>query len=256
MKALALDFDGVISDSAPEAFRVALRSFRAQFPDCAFDSASEDDAELYAGFLELMALGNRAEDYAVALFALERGAVIEDQGAYDAFYASHSRAVLRAFHKHFYRTRHAFQKADPEGWYALMRPYPGICEMLRRHRGALVLAVATSKDRRSVLQLFERYGIADLFSEELIHDKETGVSKRAHISAIAHTLGCEPAQVIFVDDKVRHLEDVAQLGARCLLAGWGYNGERERQRAQALGFATPTLDAFEALLFASTQDRG
>ena len=33
MKALALDFDGVIADSAPEAYVVAVRAFRAEFPE-------------------------------------------------------------------------------------------------------------------------------------------------------------------------------------------------------------------------------
>jgi hypothetical protein len=86
-RALALDFDGVISDSAPEAFVVALRTYVELHPESGLcerakrlsdGAAPPPDAvlgdELYAGFLELMPLGNRAEDYAVILSALDGGA--------------------------------------------------------------------------------------------------------------------------------------------------------------------------------------
>ena len=48
---------------------------------------------------------------------------------------------------------------------------------------------------------------------------------------------------------MNHLEDVAPLGVRCALAAWGYNSERERARARALGFAVCDLAGAEAALF-------
>ena len=58
VKALALDFDGVISDSAREAFVVALRTHRdlnpaSRLPELADDSPRPEDgaAHLYASFL-------------------------------------------------------------------------------------------------------------------------------------------------------------------------------------------------------------
>ena len=92
MRLLALDFDGVISDSAPEAFVVALRTYLEQVPGSRFAGgeslpasggapplAAVEGHPLYAGFLALMALGNRAEDYAVTLAALEQRAELSDQ---------------------------------------------------------------------------------------------------------------------------------------------------------------------------------
>ena len=78
---LALDFDGVISDSAPEAFVVALRTYEALRPDTLGDHARRLTGAvpaldvvrghpLLAPFLALMPLGNRAEDYGVSLAAL------------------------------------------------------------------------------------------------------------------------------------------------------------------------------------------
>ena len=98
LRLLALDFDGVISNSAPEAFVVALRTYVAMKAKTAFrdpsarvsgEAAPALDVvrghELYRPFLDLMPLGNRAEDYAVILAAVEAGRELSDQAAYDAF---------------------------------------------------------------------------------------------------------------------------------------------------------------------------
>jgi phosphoglycolate phosphatase-like HAD superfamily hydrolase len=250
MKVLALDFDGVIADSAPEAFAVALQTYADVFPDGGLGPQQEDpEASLFARFLELMPLGNRAEDYAVCLRAIDTGTRIADQAAYDAFRAALDRVELRAFHKRFYRVRAAWARRDPQGWRAGMRCYPGVADLLRRRAGDVRLAIATAKDRRSVRDLLEGYGIAELFPEGFVMDKETGVSKRAHVERLVEITGCGLEEVTFVDDKVNHLKDVAGLGSRCLLAAWGYNGAREQHIAREAGIGVCGLEDFEALLF-------
>ncbi|MBW2267164.1 MAG: HAD family hydrolase [Deltaproteobacteria bacterium] len=263
MRLLALDFDGVISDSAPEAFVVAMRTWCALHPASRLCQPAEpllDEARvpssadvagcsLYAPFLEMMPLGNRAEDYAVELHALEAGAVIPGQTAYDAFKADIDAGSLRAFHKRFYRVRAALSERDAAAWQRLMGAYPGVPELLRRRSGECVLAIATSKDRRSVRKLLAAYGIDDLFPETSVLDKEAGVSKRAHLERLGSAHGVVPAQMTFVDDKVNHLDDVAALGVVCALAGWGYNGPREAALARQRGHAVLTLAKVERQLF-------
>jgi phosphoglycolate phosphatase-like HAD superfamily hydrolase len=244
MRALALDFDGVICDSAREAFVVALRTYRGVLSP-AF-ARGEADAALFAEFVALMPLGNGAIDYGIALSALERGRALTGQAAYDAFRAELDAGALRAFRKQFYRERADWMKRDLAGWHAHMRPYPGICELLRRRARESALAIATAKDRRSVRALLTQYGVADLFPEGAVLDKETSDSKRAHVLRIAERAGVPVSEVTFVDDKVSHLEDVARLGARCVLAAWGYNGARERRSAEAHGFLVCDLTDFEA----------
>jgi phosphoglycolate phosphatase-like HAD superfamily hydrolase len=247
MRALALDFDGVICDSAREAFTVAVRTYRRVLsPGFA---RNELDTELFTEFVALMPLGNRAEDYGIALTAIERGRALADQAAYDAFRRELDAAALRAFHKQFYRERADWMRRDPLGWHAHMRAYPGLCELLRRRAGEAAFWIATAKDRRSVRALLQHYGIADLFPEGVVLDKETSASKREHVRRVAEGAGVAPEEVTFVDDKVSHLEDVAALGARCALAAWGYNGARERRIAEARGFLVCELADFEARVF-------
>jgi phosphoglycolate phosphatase-like HAD superfamily hydrolase len=247
VKLLALDFDGVIADSAPEAFAVALRTFVALRADTPL--RERDEAELYCAFLELMPLGNRAEDYGAALAAIEAGARLPDQAAYDAFRASLEPAWLRAFHRRFYEARTALSEEDRPRWLAMLRPYPALVALLRRRAASCPYAIATAKDRRSVGILLADYGVADLFPEGAVLDKEIGVSKTAHLEHLARARGVDYAEITFVDDKVNHLDSVAPLGVRCALATWGYNGPREHAQARAQGYLVCTLADAEAQLF-------
>lgn len=251
MKLLALDFDGVISDSAREAFVVSVRSFRELRPECGLPDitrASEAPA-LYAAFVDRMPLGNRAEDFAVVLAALDARVPLPDQAAYDSFFATLDADELAAFHGRFYEVRSAWARADPEGWLAEMRPYQEILPVLERRAGEVILAIATAKDRASVERLLVRYGIADLFPPERVLDKEAGRSKRAHLEALAGRTGVAFSEITFVDDKLNHLASVASLGVRCALAGWGYNGEREVRQARSQGHQVLRLESLESQLF-------
>jgi phosphoglycolate phosphatase-like HAD superfamily hydrolase len=262
MKLLALDFDGVISDSAPEAFLVALRSYTAMRPDSRLAADLERVSgagcprpervrrdPLYLDFIDLMPLGNRAEDYAVMLAALERGAVLPDQAAYDEHCRAQVPEFLEAFHQRFYQLRHAFARDDPEGWRGLMGPYPRFLDMLRRRRDDVAMAIATAKDRQSVVLLLRDYGIDDLFPDRSVLDKETGISKRAHLEQLQQRLGVAYAEITFIDDKLNHLDDAAAMGVRCALADWGYNGSREREQALRRSYLVCTLESAERQIF-------
>jgi phosphoglycolate phosphatase-like HAD superfamily hydrolase len=247
VKLLSLDFDGVLADSAREAFAVSLRAWRALRP--ASKLGERDPAALYRDFLALMPLGNRAEDYGVALAAIEAGAALPDQAAYDAFHAAQDPEWLHRFHARFYLEREALSEEDPRGWRAMLGAYPALLAILRRRAGAARYAIATAKDRRSVGILLADYGVADLFEPALILDKEAGVTKVAHHEHLALATGLPYAEMTFVDDKVNHLDAVHALGVRCVLAAWGYNGPREHALARAHGHLVCGLDDFEGAVF-------
>lgn len=249
MKLLSLDFDGVISDSAPESFEVALRTYRALEGPGAL--GTREWSALYRAFLELMPLGNRAEDFGAALRALDAGVPVPDQATYDAFRSGLEARWLDDFHECFYRERRAFARAEPERWSSLLGPYPAFLDILRRRAGTCSYAIATAKDRRSVGTLLENYGIRDLFPEERVLDKETGTSKVRHHEELVRQSGLSPAEITFIDDKVNHLDAVSRLGVRCALAAWGYNGAREHTLARERGFLVCELADVEATLFGS-----
>ena len=251
MKLLALDFDGVISDSAREAFVVALRCLASLDPTRALPTPDRalDEPDLYEAFVALMPLGNRAEDFGVALCAIDAGEEPGDQAAYDAFFARQDPAWLRRFHERFYEIRHDWAERDPDTWLGEMAAYPEVIAWLRRRAGQSEFAIATAKDRISVGRLLERYGAADLFPEARILDKEAGRSKRAHLEALSERTGIGFAETTFIDDKLNHLEAVRDLGVRTALAAWGYNGPREWQAAEEAGHLVLSAEDAESSLF-------
>lgn len=263
MKILALDFDGVISDSAPECFWVSLRTLLRLRP-AAHDReklalwGELEEARvrgavcadpLYRGFLELMPLGNRAEDFGVALLALEAGLSLTDQAAYDRYFASLDPAFAADFHALFYRERDAFRAEDPERWGQLMRPYGDFIQFLRRRADRAEYVITTAKDGASVALLIDSYQIADLFGAGRVFDKETGRDKRAHLRAVREQFGADFADITFIDDKANHLIAAGELGVRCLLAAWGYNGPREHALARKNGIEVCELHQLESLVF-------
>jgi phosphoglycolate phosphatase-like HAD superfamily hydrolase len=261
---LALDFDGVISDSAPESFLVALLTYTqltrsARFGDrrAALESGplpppgplTQDP--LYVSFIDLMPLGNRAEDFAISLCALEASRPISDQADYDAFRSELDENWLQEFHRRFYENRTALSRRDPSGWRRLMGPYPPFLEILQRRAGDALLAIVTAKDAKTVDALMRDYGIEALFPAQRVLDKETGVHKDAHLRRLHETLGVAYDEMVFVDDKVNHLDRVAGLGVGCALATWGYNGKREVELAHQRGYRVCTLENAEERLFDS-----
>jgi phosphoglycolate phosphatase-like HAD superfamily hydrolase len=262
VRGLVLDFDGVIFDSAPEAFLVARHTYAEVGPAVPSDRrlpapadlsrASREgvlDDPLYRRFVGLVPLGNRAEDYAVMLSVVERGAPVEDQEDYDREKAKVPEAFQETFHARFYEVRTRFQEDAPERWRALQGPYPELVALLRPRASSVALAIATAKDRASVRRLLDDHGLGDLFPDERLTDKETGRSKTAHLRHLQASLGIPFEELTFVDDKVNHLDAVAPLGVQCVLAAWGYNGSREHQLARTRGYVVCSLEDAERLLF-------
>jgi phosphoglycolate phosphatase-like HAD superfamily hydrolase len=262
VRVLALDFDGVICDSAVECFAIATRTYLDLRPDSPvvevlgqLGGSTKELAEriggssAYRDFLELLPLGNRAEDFGVALALRERGCEVLDQAAYDRERDQQDGDFLREFHRRFYENRHALLESDPDGWTALMSPYGKFVEILKSRVGEQQYAIATSKDRRSVERLLAAYDLAPLFPEGRVLDKEAGANKAFHLKELMRRTGCRPEEATFVDDKVNHLDKVAPLGVRCALAAWGYNAERERELAFERGYRVCSLDDVERQLF-------
>ncbi len=262
MRVIAFDFDGVLCDSSREVFVVAVDTLAAQEPGSALlgdliplrdEALAGGDEfrnhELYTRFLELLPLGNRAEDFGIALKAIEDSRSIADQTAYDSFYAEIPASWRDGYHRRFYESRERLRESDVQRWLALHLPYPELVEALERHRGTVLPAVATAKDTQSVRILLSELGLADVFDPQLILDKETGVEKTVHLRELQRRTDAPFNNITFIDDKLNHLETVAGLGVRGVLAGWGFNSERERTTARRLGFDVAQLNTLDQTLF-------
>jgi phosphoglycolate phosphatase-like HAD superfamily hydrolase len=255
MKVLALDFDGVICDSARELFHVGLRTYLSFFPDSSLAERPGIDTGLelesdpsYRKFLDLTPLGNRAEDFGVALRAIDSQVEITDQIEYDSFYASLDPDWLRSFHVRFYQHRIELRECDYDRWLRMHAAFTEFTNFLPKASDRARLAVVTAKDRSSVRILLRQFGIESLFPSDLILDKDTGIHKISHLRILQRRTDVPFGEITFVDDKVNHLLGVAELGVRLVLAGWGYNGEREHRLAREHGIAVVNFDDVDCQL--------
>jgi phosphoglycolate phosphatase-like HAD superfamily hydrolase len=262
MKVLALDFDGVVCDSLREVFATALATYETLEPgspliarlrfrrgEGRWHELELMDDPVRVSFESMMPLGNRAEDFGVSLRATDSFLELTDQGAYDAFYGTVDPEWRTTFHHSFYEHRDAAREADLEGWIGLHSTYPVFLDLLRRRAGDARLALATAKDRLSAELLLTHLGVGDLFAPELVLDKETGIDKTAHLTTIQRRLEIAFEDITFVDDKLNHLETVAPLGVRAVLAGWGFNTPREHELAREGGFTVANFDDVERVLY-------
>jgi len=262
MRVLALDFDGVVCDSLREVFATALATYeqlepaspvigrlRARHGDGSWHALDLMNDPVMISFESMMPLGNRAEDFGVSLRAADSFLELTDQEAYDTFYATIEPDWRGSFPRAFYEQRASARESDLDGWIALHAPYAAFLELLRRRADDARLALATAKDRHSAALLLDHLGIEDLFSPELVLDKDTGVSKTAHLSAINERLDVPFTEITFLDDKVNHLLAVAPLGVRPVLAGWGFNTPREHEIARRHGFPVANFTDAEAVLY-------
>ena len=261
MRVLALDFDGVVCDSSREVFTVAVQTYARLAPGSAWsrailaqagpgatDSLDLSASPVFADLQLLIPLGNRAEDFGVALRALELGLELPDQEAYDAFYRLARPALARGIPHAFYEVRDRLRTGDTTRWLELNAGYPPFTAFLHRAASRLSIAILTARDSASLDALLDRLGVAALIPKRLRLDKETGVHKTSHLSALADRLEVRFADITFVDDKVNHLERVAPLGVQPVLAGWGLNTPREHARAAALGYSVAQLDSLDSVL--------
>jgi phosphoglycolate phosphatase-like HAD superfamily hydrolase len=262
MHVLALDFDGVLCDSSREVFVVAVDTFADLEPgssllekltplreDAVTGGSGYLEETIYRRFRDLLPLGNRAEDFGVSLRAVEEEVIVGDQEAYDAFYGALGEKWLDSFHRRFYECRASLREANLDRWLRLHLPYPGLAEILKRHKDRARPAVATAKDSHSVELLLEELGLGGVFDPELILDKETGVEKTHHLRVLQERTGADFHDITFVDDKVNHLVKVAELEVRGVLAEWGFNTIREHELARELGFEVADLQTAEEMLF-------
>jgi phosphoglycolate phosphatase-like HAD superfamily hydrolase len=239
---LALDFDGVISDSLLEAYLITWRISGRLDPTLApadfslplcgtIHSFRSSHQAHWQAFSVLVPFGNRAEDYLVIQKAVCLGLSFASQEEFTAFRDTFGRSLLERFHELFYVERYQLADSERDRWLALNDAYPGVKQALRELSGRFELAVATSKDRETVVSLLIDWDLFDLFGAERVLDKRAGESKREHLSLLREHFGCAFNRITFIDDKLTHLLDCAGLGVRPYLAGWGYNGPQEHALA-------------------------
>ena len=247
---LALDFDGVICDSASETAASAYRAARTLWPDQFTDADipaplvqafRQARPFLETGFqaipmLKCLADGLPPEGFADGL--QDRIQPVMDAAGLD-------RAALVSL---FGQTRDQWMKEDLKGWLASHGTYPGTIDALREALRRHAVYILTTKQERFVEAILAENGVE--FPAGAIYGLDRKLSKD---TVLATLCGTRNTNVHFVEDRLETLERVRQNDALARVklhyADWGYGlpGDLERLRGDRR-IAHLTLDGFRQLL--------
>jgi len=236
MSALALDFDGVLCDSVAETAATAWRAGAGLWSDIVGPMPPDP---LLAGYrlarpvvetgyeailvMRLLLDGVDPAELIAGYRDLAAGALADSGRDVDG---------LKAL---FSETRDRWLAEDPGEWASLSPFYPGIAEWMKGIPAGADCAIVTTKERRFVERLLDANTIPT--PPGGIYGLEQGRAKESILlDLIERSRG---RTLCFVEDRLATLErclvrpDLSALAPR--LAGWGYNTEADRQRAERLG---------------------
>ncbi|MEO0947496.1 MAG: HAD family hydrolase [Cyanobacteria bacterium J06641_5] len=235
---LALDFDGVLCDGLREYFQTSWRAYQQIWPTV---SPEAIDLTVWENrFGPLRAVIETGWEMPLLLRAIATGAtdaeILEDWPGVRQGLVMAEALDPKVLARTLDGVRDAWIAEDLDSWLGLHRFYPGTAARLQALLGAAGVAgqpqpyIVTTKEGRFARQLLAREGLE--FASDRIIGKEIRQPKPQTLEQIIATAGVEPAQVWFVEDRLKTLQLTAQTptldGIGLFLADWGYNTARDR----------------------------
>lgn len=240
----ALDFDGVICDSAVET---AITGWKAA-SQIWQDMPAETPQALVDQFRLVRPIIETGYEAILAMRLLFLGETCQ------AIYADYQSKTLKLMQeaqvgvddlkKRFGETRDCWIAADLDSWIAKNPLFPGVAQKLQRLGQHRIWYVITTKQERFVKQIFKAHAIE--LADERIFGLDRNMSKPEVLKGL---LAQHPNQAIeFVEDRLPTLVNVkkhpelAQI--QLMFAAWGYNTDEDKLLAKQQDFTTIKLEDF------------
>lgn len=269
---LALDFDGVICNSAGESSVSAWKASEKYWPDVyRADGAGDRMADVIDGTTAVRPIVETGyENMLLSRALLEGKANVDDiLRDWDTIRPSLMEAwgvdrdeLVRAFGD----TRDGWIKSDEDSWIGKNALYPSVAGALAAalRRPDVLVYIVTTKQTRYVVRILKQIGSIDFPEDRIISSTVSGIPKSTTLRELmASHPGLESCH--FVEDRYKTLEGIrakqegggggdpkeaSDLGSLDLyLVDWGFNTEAEREAASADEKITLlTLDRFNAML--------
>jgi len=237
---LALDFDGVISNSINECLVSGHNAFAELNKTAKVSSIPELDAAWVDKAKHIRNFIRNGEDYVYIALALNKNLNITDQDEFDQFKKKHMDRQQEYFDV-FFNERLSFAERDADGWAHLSPLYQGIPEFLSNAHHDNLYIITTKK-----LVFVEKILAANSITllPKNLHDTSNGLSKRRILENILAEREKTPAECYFIDDQVDTLIKTKPSGVQCILAEWGYNNKTQHDKADEHDIPRFTLKQF------------
>lgn len=248
MDVFALDFDGVLCDSAGECAVTAWRAGGRIWPGW---RGAEPPADFKIRFVNLRPVVETGYQMILLMklvfdnvgdAAILSGFIPLCDGLMGAHGLTRQELV-----RLFGETRDGWIAQDSADWLGRHRFYPGVVERFRRALDSHPVYILTTKQERFTWQLLNAEGVA--IPREKIWGLERNLGKGQLLEQVTADPSLPDARIHFVEDRVETLLDVAKKpgldGVRLYLADWGYNLPAQRERARRHPRVTVwTIDRF------------
>lgn len=240
----ALDFDGVICDSAVETGMSGWKAACEIWPDMPVAIPNEKIEQ----FRQMRPLIETGYEAILAMRLLHTG--LECQDLYAA-YEHHIQTLLQQtdisideLKRHFGTTRDAWIAAAPEEWAAMNPLFDGIADKLKQRPIATPWYIVTTKQERFVVEILQANAI------EIDAERIFGLDRKLSKPDVLRQLkDRHPGQAIhFVEDRlptlvnVRNQADLSDIAL--FFATWGYNTVQDKAEAAREGFTLISLNDF------------
>lgn len=222
MKVIALDFDGVIADSAGGWAFFCRKAWENlgfnNVPSVSliknhrpFISTAKDNY----GLLLLLSKNQKVSRAAVKQIAKKHPE--EAQKMADAFFSE----------------KETFIKEDKDKFCDLYGPFKFIVPLLQELSKKENIYVVTSNRKSQVIDVLRRNKID--VKEQNILDSSISKNKSELINMVADREKIKATDILFIDDSLEHLKEVVPTGVQAALASWGFVLEEDLNEARKLG---------------------
>ena len=234
MNVFALDFDGVLCDSAAETAVSAWRAGRGLWPEWQGDEPAAEDLERFCRLRCVIETGYQT----VPLMWLIRQGLTDTEilanfeGLCDGVLkrVGKSRAEMVSA---FGTTRDEWIATDAADWLARHRFYPGTAAAVREALARDQVFILTTKQKRFTMALLAAHNVP--LGSDRVFGLEDGRPKARVLADLLRRPELEGGVWHFVEDRLgtllRVLAEPVLDGVRLYLAAWGYNTAAERARA-------------------------
>ncbi|HOR42836.1 MAG TPA: hypothetical protein PK111_06730 [Atribacterota bacterium] len=248
MKILAVDYDGVISDSALKSLFVSHNVYCRHFgPEVKknfggqlftfenWQQMKKNFPQEMKKYRQLRAYVEYSCDFLVMIKIIEEQIPVHNQQEFIKI-RQEMDLDYQFFHELFFQEKERWQEKDFAKWFSLAPVYRGVTAGIERllKEGAKIV-IATSNLGKAIHPAFHQDYLGFTLPLPDIFDKNYGKSKSDHMKAIATQYRVNYGDIYFIDDQLNYLEETQTLGVNAFLAGWGYCTEEQKTIARKKG---------------------
>jgi len=226
---VAFDVDGTIGDTAYECYIQTMSTW----PDVG--GKVKPSLKVEQQFMSARPLITKREHFFTVMRLIEENPNINFNNVTqaqmnNAFLLDEKRS--KEFNERYIVHRQKMIRENPVRWAKLNRSFPKIAEFIKRVRRNNEIYIATTKDRKSVIELLGRYGI--VIPEQNILAVDFSKDKREQLKEISKRSGVPLNKIVLVEDSIEQVKAAREIGAKAVLYKRGYSTLAQKKEARKM----------------------